>query len=172
MNRRRIGRGCATVAGISRFFFEVYCWHPRFVSGSLVLPLCGAAPTFFAAAKKVGKESGLTPPARVIAHGPPTSPLFKPQCAGPSTLPAHCLSASPASIIRSSANRVGRHAPSCGKRCAGCRTAHGCARTHYNVKRRCPVRREGRHTVCRNGTGKYLEVPAATRAPEAGEASG
>jgi hypothetical protein len=27
------------------------------------LPLCGAALTFFAAAKKVSKESGLTPPA-------------------------------------------------------------------------------------------------------------
>ncbi|MDR6406841.1 hypothetical protein [Paraburkholderia terricola] len=31
---------------------------PWFVSGLLALPLCGAAPTFFAAAKKVGKESG------------------------------------------------------------------------------------------------------------------
>jgi hypothetical protein len=30
------------------------CW----LSGLLALPLCGAAPTFFAAAKKVGKESG------------------------------------------------------------------------------------------------------------------
>ncbi|RFU47194.1 hypothetical protein D0B32_13655 [Paraburkholderia sp. DHOC27] len=30
----------------------------------LVLPLCGAALTFFAAAKKVSKESGLTPLAR------------------------------------------------------------------------------------------------------------
>jgi hypothetical protein len=37
-------------------------WHPRFASGLLVLPLCGAALTFFAAAKKVSKESGLTPP--------------------------------------------------------------------------------------------------------------
>jgi hypothetical protein len=37
-------------------------WHPRCVSGLLVLPLCGAALTFFAAAKKVSKESGLTPP--------------------------------------------------------------------------------------------------------------
>ncbi|MBN3760286.1 hypothetical protein [Burkholderia sp. Ac-20365] len=31
------------------------------------LPLCGAALTFFAAAKKVSKESGLTPPAFVVA---------------------------------------------------------------------------------------------------------
>ena len=32
---------------------------PCIVSGLLAMPLCGAAPTFFAAAKKVGKESGL-----------------------------------------------------------------------------------------------------------------
>ncbi|MBN3766519.1 hypothetical protein [Burkholderia sp. Ac-20365] len=31
------------------------------------LPLCGAALTFFAAAKKVSKESGLTPQALVLA---------------------------------------------------------------------------------------------------------
>jgi hypothetical protein len=38
------------------------------------LPLCGAALTFFAAAKKVSKESGLTPPILVFAHGPSTPP--------------------------------------------------------------------------------------------------
>jgi hypothetical protein len=32
---------------------------PCFVSGLLVMPLCGAALTFFATAKKVSKESGL-----------------------------------------------------------------------------------------------------------------
>jgi hypothetical protein len=32
-------------------------WHPRFRIGLLALPLCGAAVTFFAAAKKVTKES-------------------------------------------------------------------------------------------------------------------
>jgi hypothetical protein len=37
---------------------------PCFVIGLLASPLCGAALTFFAAAKKVSKESGLTPPAR------------------------------------------------------------------------------------------------------------
>src|ERR1700760_4425086 len=36
---------------------------PCCVSGLLALPLCGAALTFFAAAKKVSKESGLPPPA-------------------------------------------------------------------------------------------------------------
>jgi hypothetical protein len=36
---------------------------PCFLSGLLALPLCGAAPTFFAAAKKVGKESRFEPPA-------------------------------------------------------------------------------------------------------------
>ena len=39
-----------------------FCWHPRDVFVVQALPLCGAALTFFAAAKKVSKESGLTPP--------------------------------------------------------------------------------------------------------------
>jgi hypothetical protein len=34
---------------------------PCFVIGLLALPLCGAAPTFFAAAKKVGKEDSFKP---------------------------------------------------------------------------------------------------------------
>jgi hypothetical protein len=37
-------------------------WHPLYVFGLLALPLCGAAVTFFAAAKKVTKESGFQPP--------------------------------------------------------------------------------------------------------------
>ncbi|TXC84022.1 hypothetical protein FRZ40_27220 [Paraburkholderia azotifigens] len=51
-------------------------WHPRFSSGLLALPLCGAALTFFAAAKKVSKESGLTPPVLVFACGPRRVPHF------------------------------------------------------------------------------------------------
>jgi hypothetical protein len=39
-------------------FWVLLRWHPRFVFGFLTLPLCGAAVTFFAAAKKVTKESG------------------------------------------------------------------------------------------------------------------
>jgi hypothetical protein len=35
--------------------FWAFPWN---LVGLLALPLCGAAPTFFAAAKKVGKESG------------------------------------------------------------------------------------------------------------------
>src|SRR5471032_3215279 len=46
-------RGCALVV------LAFPCFH----GGLLALPLCGAALTFFAAAKKVSKESGLTPPA-------------------------------------------------------------------------------------------------------------
>jgi hypothetical protein len=38
--------------------FWAFPWN---LVGLLALPLCGAAPTFFAAAKKVGKESGFTP---------------------------------------------------------------------------------------------------------------
>jgi hypothetical protein len=33
-------------------------WHPRGAFAAQALPLCGAAVTFFAAAKKVTKESG------------------------------------------------------------------------------------------------------------------
>jgi hypothetical protein len=40
------------------FFFA----GSRFVIGLLALPLCGAAVTFFAAAKKVTKESSLLGP--------------------------------------------------------------------------------------------------------------
>ncbi|AXE91083.1 hypothetical protein CUJ90_00975 [Paraburkholderia terricola] len=48
-----LGLGCwAWFVGLGLLAF------PCFVSGLLALPLCGAAPTFFAAAKKVGKESG------------------------------------------------------------------------------------------------------------------
>ena len=44
---------------------------PCIVIGLFALPLCGAALTFFAAAKKVSKESGLTPPA---CRCPPLAP--------------------------------------------------------------------------------------------------
>ncbi|MBN3755877.1 hypothetical protein G3N95_23230 [Paraburkholderia sp. Tr-20389] len=57
-------------------WFRLLRWHPRYVFGLLVLPLCGAALTFFAAAKKVSKESGLTPPVLVIACGPPSVPTL------------------------------------------------------------------------------------------------
>jgi hypothetical protein len=50
---------------------------PCILIGLLASPLCGAAPTFFAAAKKVGKESGLTPlvlrcPSRFTTGNGPT----------------------------------------------------------------------------------------------------
>jgi hypothetical protein len=46
------------VVGGRGFFFAVLAAlaFPCFLVGLLALPLCGAAPTFFAAAKKVGKE--------------------------------------------------------------------------------------------------------------------
>jgi hypothetical protein len=46
------------------FFFcwLALLWMACFRVGLLALPLCGAAPTFFAAAKKVGKESSLSQP--------------------------------------------------------------------------------------------------------------
>jgi hypothetical protein len=52
------------VGCLRRWTLLVVClWCACFVSGLLGLPLCGAALTFFAAAKKVSKESGLKPPA-------------------------------------------------------------------------------------------------------------
>jgi hypothetical protein len=50
------------VIGLVGFVFggsPVALAFPCFVSGLLASPLCGAALTFFAAAKKVSKESGL-----------------------------------------------------------------------------------------------------------------
>jgi hypothetical protein len=57
------------------FLFFVFCYaaalfvvvfalslHPRGRAGAHTMPLSGAGLTFFAAAKKVSKESGLTPP--------------------------------------------------------------------------------------------------------------
>jgi hypothetical protein len=32
--------------------FAAFRWHPRFVSGLLALPLCGAAPTFLCSGKE------------------------------------------------------------------------------------------------------------------------
>src|ERR1700761_8311933 len=67
--------GCGGKLGVGGVWFGFFCLRgafgvffmalafPCFVSGVLALPLCGAALTFFAAAKKVSKESGLTPPA-------------------------------------------------------------------------------------------------------------
>ncbi|MBC8721498.1 hypothetical protein F6X37_07810 [Paraburkholderia sp. 31.1] len=59
-------------------FFVVLAWlaFPCCLVGLLALPLCGAAPTFFAAAKKVGKEdssnrqlfSGSLGPREVVVH--------------------------------------------------------------------------------------------------------
>jgi hypothetical protein len=53
------GLGC--LIGCAAFFgcFLMVLAFPCFVIGLLASPLCGAALTFFAAAKKVSKESGL-----------------------------------------------------------------------------------------------------------------
>jgi hypothetical protein len=69
--------GVATAVGC----FSAALAFPCFLVGLLASPLCGAALTFFAAAKKVSKESGLTPPAR-------RCPPRKPSRSGPKTRPA------------------------------------------------------------------------------------
>ncbi|MEM5342034.1 hypothetical protein [Paraburkholderia azotifigens] len=48
---------CGAALPFLVFWFLGFCWRPRFRIGLLALPLCGAAVTFFAAAKKVTKES-------------------------------------------------------------------------------------------------------------------
>jgi hypothetical protein len=50
------------VVGVLGFFFA----GSRFRVGLLALPLCGAAVTFFAAAKKVTKESSFPQPKHFI----------------------------------------------------------------------------------------------------------
>ncbi|EDZ97355.1 hypothetical protein BH160DRAFT_7338 [Burkholderia sp. H160] len=65
------GQGGAFFVGVLAFLA-----FPCFVIGLLALPLCGAAPTFFAAAKKVGKEdssnrkliSGSLAPHAAVVH--------------------------------------------------------------------------------------------------------
>jgi hypothetical protein len=57
------GSCCCRVLGFCCVCGGSLLAFPCFRSGLLALPLCGAALTFFAAAKKVSKESGLTPPA-------------------------------------------------------------------------------------------------------------
>ncbi|WP_205812141.1 hypothetical protein, partial [Burkholderia sp. Ac-20365] len=55
----------AALASRRRFilgFFELCAGIRVLLLVLQALPLCGAALTFFAAAKKVSKESGLTPP--------------------------------------------------------------------------------------------------------------
>jgi hypothetical protein len=51
------------------WLFLFYLRHPRCGAGAQALPLSGAGLTFFAAAKKVSKESGLTPPILVRTGG-------------------------------------------------------------------------------------------------------
>jgi hypothetical protein len=52
---------CAALGPVGFCFRLRFRWHPLFVVGLFALPLCGAAVTFFAAAKKVTKESSFQP---------------------------------------------------------------------------------------------------------------
>ena len=74
----------AYAAPVPGFGFLLFFAGSRIRVGLLALPLCGAAPTFFAAAKKVGKESSLshpkyfTPaPAQAIVSGPAVASALK-----------------------------------------------------------------------------------------------
>ena len=61
----RFGLSCD--AGLVCFCFR---WHPRYAFVLQALPLCGAALTFFAAAKKVSKESGSHRKLLLLPEGP------------------------------------------------------------------------------------------------------
>jgi hypothetical protein len=113
-------------------------WHPQFASGLRGLSLCGAALTFFAAAKKVSKESGLTPPACVLTHGPPTSPQSMRQLARVCPSPTLRTHASSASCSRAAASGSENHSPICGKQCVGCCTTNVWARNVcWQARMRC-----------------------------------
>ena len=161
---------CDAVAVLVFWFWFCVLWrHPRFAFVIHALPLCGAALTFFAAAKKVSKESGLTPPARVPTHGPPTSPCFTRQLSGSFSLPALQIRASPASTTPSTAFAIGLRAPICGKRCVGCRAGkRAVLAKKHSVPRRSWC--DKLHTVCRNGAVKGLLRLAVLRVYGAGKA--
>src|ERR1700759_3667313 len=56
-------------------------WHPRYgVCHSSVAPVRGGTYFSLPPQRKVGKRKRLTPPARVLIHGPPTSPCFTRHC--------------------------------------------------------------------------------------------
>ena len=79
------------------FFFR---WHPlSCLRGAGVVPVRGGGTYFLcsrAAAKKVSKESGRTPPVLVFTHGLTTSPCFAPLRANPCWLPSRRLDVAPA----------------------------------------------------------------------------
>src|SRR6185369_3606329 len=59
----------------------------------------------------LGKRKRLTPPARILIHGPPTSPDFTPQQSCSCALPTLSLCASPASNTRAKASGSECYAP-------------------------------------------------------------
>ena len=114
--------------------------------------------------RRVGKRKRLTPPARVLIHGPPTSPCFTRQC---TPHPLRIPVPGPAA-----ANGVCRPG---GKLCVGCRDVRVSALTRNTNLATQPgvirVRRESLRTVCHlDGTNHSL-TPALAWVPEAGETS-
>jgi len=144
-----------------------FCWHPRCVFGLPVLPLCGAALTFFAAAKKVSKESGLTPPVPVFTHGPSTSPWLARQRASPCSLPTFYANASPASCARILTNTTEPPPPICGKLCVGCRTTEVGA-PNFLARTLCFAARKPTHRLPQMGGGKAMTL-ATEEMIDAGE---
>src|ERR1700757_814321 len=71
---------------------------------SSVAPVRGGTYFSLPPQRKVGKRKWLTPPARVLIHGPPTSPRFTRQCPGRCSLPTLRMNASPTSNTRTRAS--------------------------------------------------------------------
>ena len=78
---------------------------------SSVAPVRGGTYFSLPPQRKVGKRKRLTPPARVLIHGPSTSPRFTRQCPGWCWLPTLRMNASPASNTRTRASGSERFLP-------------------------------------------------------------
>ena len=112
-----------------------FCWHPLWrLRGACVAPVRGGSHFLCrrSAAKKVTKESGLTPPVLVRTHGPPTSPCLARKRAGMGSLSMCSSIVSSASYIR----RITKDIEVSGPRAANlCRSSrHTRQRPHWAGK--------------------------------------
>ena len=124
---------------------------------SSVAPVRGGTYFSLPPQRKVGKRKRLTPPARVLVHGPSTSPRFTRRCPGWCSLPTLRMNASPASNTRTRASGSEWYVPPRWQ--TVCRLSRRIAWRSYmagRVRYRSEVRRVehlGRHTVCHLGGG-------------------
>jgi hypothetical protein len=131
---------------------SAYC-----LRASSVAPVRGGTYFSLPPQRKVGKRKRLTPPARVLVHGPPTAPRFTRQHLCLRALPTLRMSASPASNTRARAGGSEWFAPPRWQ--TVCRLSRRITLRSYRVKRVRyrsgvrHVRHYGLHTVCHLGGG-------------------